>query len=130
LLAEQIRLLLAGRVAGLSVNHVPASPGKVFLRVQAKLIDPLRKMAGISILLVRRSHVRSEPRPDERGLWGPVARDMQEYPLAIQGDSAFGEITLEGHPEEGPRDYLLQTKYILADHTIRYTQPGPERVDF
>ncbi|MBI2901238.1 MAG: trypsin-like peptidase domain-containing protein [Planctomycetes bacterium] len=126
---KELEEMLQGRVRSIAFEETENREGTAKLKATAELIDPMRKMKSVSILLVAKDRLKTEPKPDSQGFWGAIAPDMREYPLKIAGDGASAEIVLKGDVKQDVA-YLFQTKYVRGDGVVRHTQPGDLRVDF
>jgi hypothetical protein len=95
------------------------APADGAVDVEARLIDPLGKVKGVTAHLA--PGAPGAVQPDAQGLWGPIA-DAQPVVLKIEQQKALGPLNLP--PGLKPDDFCtLQLSYVDGDGRVFYTQP-------
>jgi hypothetical protein len=119
--------MLAGGVAAPKCTITKLAGTRANVRVEADVIDPLKKVESVSFYYtrgVRRDQVEAPP----GGKW-PALPDAKKVPLAIDGLKARGEFAVEGS-EKTQADYQIQLSYVTQAGVTVYTEPLPFRIDF
>jgi hypothetical protein len=125
----EIEELMSGRVQGVSMSEIENKAGSIRFKAEMTLIDPMHRMKSVAVLLVPRSKVKTEPKADEKGLWGVISSDAKENALKIDGDHAAGEFVVRNDAGEDVV-YLMQTRYVRGDGRTVFTQPGDLQANF
>jgi S1-C subfamily serine protease len=126
---KQLEQLLLGRLESLTIDEIENKDGKLKLKIEAKLIDPLRKVKGISVLLIPQEKVKGEIKANEKGVFPPISSLAVEYKLKLEGDRAGAEVTLNGNVKDDVV-YLVQPKVIAGDGALNYAQPTQRTMPF
>ncbi len=120
--------MLAGRVISVDFSERSNGAGSIKLEATVKLIDPLGKCKGVSVLFVPKAKANPVGKPD-KNCWPRIGPDALEFQLKVQGSVAKGEVSLKGEP--GSRvEYLQQPRFLGADSKPVFLQPSDFVADF
>ena len=88
--------------------------------VMSRLIDPMLKLNGVSLLYAPAAGVANQPNPGPEG-WVPIT-NAKRIPMKISDQLAENSIKLPPGSAGSPR-YVFQISYQKADGQTYYTQP-------
>ncbi len=107
-------------------NAAPGGEAGAF-EVEVRLLDPLRRIAGVTLLVVR-TDPAAPARPNAQGRWGPLPGAGQVR-LKLDGQRAFGSMSLP--PGAQPHEsFSFQLALLNAAGQAVYTQPHAFRLTF
>jgi predicted Zn finger-like uncharacterized protein len=117
----------ATRTLNLRVNNVAMGGEGGDLEVEAKLLDPLRKITSVAILYARTDNP-PPTNPNAQGRWDPLANSTQVH-LKIEDQKAVGGLNLPAGAQ--PQDmFCFQLALVNGAGQVVYTQPRSFRLNF
>src|SRR5262249_39551997 len=99
-LLDRNHKILTTRALNVRVNNVAAGTDGGDIEIEAKLLDPLRKISNVTLHYLRSDAV-PPTQPNAKGLWEPLA-GAQQLPLKIEDQKAVGGLNLP--PGTNPQD--------------------------
>jgi S1-C subfamily serine protease len=118
---QALARLISGRVSETSVRSLTTNHGQPTVIVEAKLVDPLANLQSVAVHFVRLSSLRTQPKPDSRGRWAPLA-GAEKVDATIDGQRATARLPVR--PPEKPEDaYAVQISYINGEGETLFLQP-------
>ncbi|HUT51917.1 MAG TPA: serine protease [bacterium] len=129
--APELATLMQGRVKGIGINEVSREPGRVILKAEIKLLDPMHQLSQVSIFIGRKDEFGpglSISEPDSRP---ELAARMEEFHATIADQSADVNLILSADPEIGQDiNYMFMIKYTRKDGSFIYTEPSDYQASF
>lgn len=122
--------LLNGRVVEpFEVTTTGISDKLVGITVTAEVIDPLGRLKGASIRVIRADALKAKPAPNDKGEWGALA-GARKVPIKLVDGQAVGVLSITP-PVAAGNDavYWLQASYVDAAGHPHFTEPGPYKIN-
>lgn len=125
---QELAKMLLGRVGGISLTTLKTDKDGAEVRVRVSLIDPLRRMKGVSILYVPTAELKQEIKLSKEGKF-PKLEGGTKVDLKIDKDEGEALFRL---PSSGKSRMAItfQTAYTNADGETIYTAALVHAVDF
>jgi len=82
-----IAQFLDGDIGGYKAELQGLQPGTATVRLEVRLVDPLRNLTGVTLRYVRQSATPAPAAPDDRGSW-PLLVNGTNVPLVMSAGSA------------------------------------------
>jgi predicted Zn finger-like uncharacterized protein len=119
--------ILSSRTLSLRVNDVAQGGDEGEFEVEAKLLDPLRRITRVGLIYVR-SDQPPPTQPNQHGLWDPLL-GAEQIRLKIENQKAVGGFNLP--PGTQPQDqFAFQLVLVNGAGQTMYTQPRLARLNF
>jgi hypothetical protein len=126
-LLDRNHKIRATRALNLRVNNVGAGGNDNDVEVEAKLLDPLRRITSVSLLYLRTDSAPPAA-PNAQGRWDPLP-GAQQLPLKIEEQKAVGGFNLP--PGSQPQDqFAFQLVLVNGAGQTIYCQPRAVRLNF
>jgi hypothetical protein len=116
---QQLARLLQGRATDPRVTFGKAVDGKVLLRVEVGLIDPLNKIKEVAIHYLRKTDLAEGPQPAGDGD-SPALPGSRKVEMKIDRQRAVASLEI---PEEDQHNYLVQTSYVHSSGKTIFRRP-------
>jgi S1-C subfamily serine protease len=105
-----ISKFLDGDIGGRRVELVTSSTGAATVKLEVKLVDPLRNLTGVTLRYAKQSGTPAPATPDARGSW-PLLINGTNVTLRMVPGSATGQFNL---PIATPEDRKLLVQFVLT----------------
>jgi predicted Zn finger-like uncharacterized protein len=117
----------ATRTLNVRVHNVAMGGEGGDLEVEAKLLDPLRRITSVSLLYARTDNP-PQAQPNGQGKWDPLTNATQ-ISLKMEDQKAVGGVNLPAGTQ--PQDtFSFQLAMVNGAGQVVYTQPRSVRLDF
>ena len=120
-----IAQFLDGDIGGYKAELQGLQSGTATVKLEVRLVDPLRNLTGVTLRYVRQSGTPALAAPDDRGSW-PLLVNGTNVPLLISPGSATAQVSL---PVATAQDRKLMMQFVLTRTTGRILAGRPTAVD-
>ncbi len=120
-----IAQFLDGDIGGYKAELEGLNSGTATVKLDVRLVDPLRNLSGVTVRYVRQSGTPAPAAPDQRGSW-PLLLNGTNVPMQMSPGSAKATFSL---PVATPADRKLMAQFVLTRSTGRIFASKPVPVD-
>ncbi len=120
-----IAQFLDGDIGGLTAELQGLNSGTATVKLNVRLVDPLRNLTGVTLRYVRQSAGKPAAAPDANGSW-PLLVNGTNVALRVSGGSATGALSL---PVASADDRKLFMQFVLTRASGRMLASKPTSVD-
>ncbi len=120
-----IAQFLDGDIGGYNAQLEGLDTGTATVKLNVRLVDPLRNLTGVTLRYVRQSGTPAPAAPDQRGSW-PLLLNGTNVSMQISRGSATAKFSV---PVATPEDRKLMAQFVLMRSTGRIFASKPVPVD-
>ena len=119
----ELKRMLGGRLSNLEFRQTGQSGGSVELEVRGTLIDPMDRVTGSTLIMVRSDELKEKPAVGAGGKWSTLPGG-DKVELRIAGRAVSGAVKLPVRERDrGQIEFLIQPACIDKDGRTTYFAP-------
>jgi S1-C subfamily serine protease len=120
-----IAQFLDGDIGGYTAELQVLQSGTASVKLNLRLVDPLRNLTGVTLRYVRQSGTPVPAAPDQRGSW-PLLLNGTNVPMQISSGSATAQLSV---PVATAEDRKLMMQFVLVRTTGGLLADKPTAVE-